>query len=141
MDDFTNTKNRMSLNRSILAEGYPPGGEGVLTPPMQRNRPTQGMLTRPRQPSLLQSEVPLGRLVRVVDQHQPGVEPQPLSLLDHGLLILLNELRSKERSDGGHKRNPVEDIPRRNHVDPAGRSRNRSHRSQAREPLVPAPDR
>src|SRR6266702_6968055 len=103
MDDLTNTKNRMSLNRSILAKGYPPGG-GVLTPPMQRNRPTQRMLTRPLQPRLLQSEVPLGRFVRIVDQHQPGVEPQPLRLLDHGLLILPHELRSKERGDGGHKR-------------------------------------
>ena len=99
------------------------------------------MLPTPLQPGLLQSEVPLRRLIRIVDQHQPGIEPQSLSLLDHRLLILPHKSRTTERSNRSYKWNPIEDIPRRNHIDPAGRSSNRRHGSQTRKPLIAAPDR
>lgn len=99
------------------------------------------MLTASLQPGLLQSEVPLRRLVCVVDQHQPGMKPQTLGLLDHRLLVLPHKPSTEECSDGSHKRNGIKDIPRRDHINPARRSRHRSHRSQTGEPFVTAADR
>lgn len=104
---------------------------------MQRDRPTQRMLPRPLQPRLLQSEVPLRRLIRIIDQHQPRMKPQPLSLLDHRLLILPHKPRPKKRSNRSYKWNVVKNIPGCNHIDPASRSRHRRNRSQTRKPLLP----
>src|ERR1700722_19704727 len=99
------------------------------------------MLASSLQSSLLQRKVPLRRLVGIIDQHQPGVEPQPFRLLDHRLLILLHEPRSKERSNRSYKWDMIEDVPRSVHIDPTGRSSNRSHSSKAGEPLRTATDR
>jgi hypothetical protein len=99
------------------------------------------MLTSPRQPSLLQSEVPLRRLVRIVDQHQPRIEPQPFRLLNHRLLILPHKPPPKKRSNRSYKWHPIKNIPSRTHINPASRSRHRRHRGQTRKPLLPRPDR
>jgi hypothetical protein len=99
------------------------------------------MLPRPFQPGLLQSEIPLRRLIRIVDQHQPRIEPQTLRLLHHRLLILPYKSSPKKRSDRSYKWHPVKNIPSRTHINPASRSRNRRHRSQAGKPLLPGPDR
>ena len=99
------------------------------------------MLPRPFQPRLLQREVPLRRLIRIVDQHQCRIRPQTLSLLDHRLLVLCHKPRPKKRSNRSYKWNVVKNIPRRIHIDPARRSRHRGHRRQTRKPLPPAPNR
>jgi hypothetical protein len=108
---------------------------------MKRNRPTQRMLPRPLQPGLLQSEVPLRRLICIVNQHQPRIEPQPLRLLHHRLLILPHKPPPKKRSDRSYKWHPIKNIPRRTNINPASRSRNRRNRSQAGKPLLASPDR
>jgi hypothetical protein len=115
--------------------------QSPLAPPPQRHRPGQRMLPHALQPPLFQREVPLRWLVRIVDQHQPRVIPQPLRLLDHRLLVLPHKPRPEERRHRGHQRHMVKNVPRRQHIDPARRSRHRSHRRQARKPLLSAPDR
>jgi hypothetical protein len=99
------------------------------------------MLARPLQPSLLQREVPLRRLIRIIDQHQPRIEPQPLRLLNHRLLILPHKSRPKEFCNRSNKRNPIKNVPGRIHINPASRSRHRSHRSQTGKPLLPRANR
>jgi hypothetical protein len=99
------------------------------------------MLPCPLQPSLFQSEVPLRRLIRIVDQHQTRIEPQPLRLLNHRLLVLPYKPRPKKSSNRSYKWHPIKNIPSRTHINPASRSRNRRHRSQTRKPLFPSPDR
>jgi hypothetical protein len=116
-------------------------GGPASTPPVQRHRPAQRMFPCPLQPSLLQREIPLRRLIRIVDQHQPRIEPQPLRLLNHRLLVLPYKPRPKKRSNRSYKWHPIKNIPRRAHINPASRSRNRRHRSQTRKPLLPSPDR
>ena len=97
------------------------------------------MLAFTRQPPLLQREVPLRRHVRIVNQHQPRVRPQPARLLHHRLLILRHELRPKVRRNRRNKRHPIRNVPSRNHIDPASRRRHRSHRRQRSKPRAPRP--
>jgi len=139
---MTNLKaqNKLNTRKQTTYKTIPPGGY-PSTPPMQSNRPRQRMLPSPLQPSLLQSEVPLRRLIRIVDQHQPRIEPQSLRLLDHRLLILPYKPSTKERSNRSYKWNPVKNIPRRNHINPASRRSNRSHGSQTRKPLIATSNR
>jgi hypothetical protein len=99
------------------------------------------MLPRPLQPRLLQSEIPLRRLIRIINQHQPRIEPQPLSLLHHSLLILPNKPSPKKRSNRSYKWHPIKNIPGRTNIDPASRRRHRSHRSQTSKPLAPRANR
>ncbi len=94
------------------------------------------MLTRAFQPGLFQREIPLRRLIRIINQHQPRIEPQPLSLLHHRLLILPHKPRPKKRSDRSYKWNPIKNIPRRANINSTSRSRHRSHRSQTCKPLL-----
>jgi hypothetical protein len=99
------------------------------------------MFPGPLQPRLLQSEVPLRRLIRVVDQHQSRMKPQSLRLLDHRLLILPHKPRSKESSNRSYKWHMVKNIPSGHYVNPARRSRHRSNRRQTRKPLLPSANR
>ncbi len=108
---------------------------------MQRNRPTQRVLPRPLQPSLLQRKIPLRRLIRIIDKHQPRIEPQPLRLLNHRLLVLPYKPSPKKRSNRSYKWHVIKNIPSRTNINPASRSRNRRHRSQASKPLLPSPNR
>jgi hypothetical protein len=94
------------------------------------------MLPRPLQPRLLQSEIPLRRLIRIIDQHQPRIKPQPLSLLHHRLLILPHKSRPKKRSNRSYKWHPIKNIPGRTNINPASRSRYRGHRSQTSKPFL-----
>jgi len=105
-----------------------------LTSPMQLHRPLQRMLALTRQPPLLQREVPLRRHVRVVDQHQPRVRPQPARLLHHRLLVLRHELRPKVRRNRRNQRHPIRNIPPRHHINPARGGCHRSHRRQRSKP-------
>jgi hypothetical protein len=95
------------------------------------------MRPRPLKPSLFQRKVPLRGLIRVIDQHQPRMKPQPRRLLHHRLLILPYKPRSKKRSNRSYKWHMIKNIPRRHHINPASRRRNRSHRRQTRKPLLP----
>ncbi|MCU1252896.1 MAG: hypothetical protein JWQ49_5925 [Edaphobacter sp.] len=99
------------------------------------------MLPRTLQPSLLQRKIPLRRLVRIVDQHQPRIEPQPLRLLHHRLLILPHKPSPEKLSNRSYKWHPIKNIPGRTNIDPAGRSCNRRHGSQTGKPLLPGPNR
>jgi hypothetical protein len=110
--------------------------ESGSTPPVQRNRTRQRMFPRPLQTRLFQREVPLRRLVGIINQHQPRIEPQPLRLLHHRLLILPHKPRPKERSNRSHKWHMIKNIPRRHHINPASRRRNRRHSRQTRKPLL-----
>ena len=87
--------------------------------PMQLHRPIHRMLPRPIQPRLLQREVPLRRLVGIVNQHQARIVLQPLRLLDHRHLVLPHKLRPEELRHRRDKRHVIEDVPRPNHVDAA----------------------
>jgi hypothetical protein len=99
------------------------------------------MLPRPLQPRLLQREIPLRRLIRIINQHQPRVKPQPLRLFNHRLLILPHKSRPKKRSNRSYKWHPIKNIPDRTNIDPASRSRHRRHCSQTRKPLLPRANR
>src|ERR1700733_4324448 len=121
----------------ILTGAAPPAS----TPPVQSHRPAQRMLPRTLQSSLLQREIPLRRLIRIIDQHQPGIESQPLRLLNHGLLILSHKPPPKECSNWSYKWNPIKDIPSRAHINPRSRSRNGRHCRQTRKPFLPRANR
>src|ERR1700733_3341871 len=109
---------------------------------MQCDRTIQRMaMVFPIEPRLLQSEVPLGGAVRVIDQHESRIIAQSLRLLDHGLLILTYKTRTEEacyRCDQWHV---VEDIPCGDHINSAGGRRDRCNRGEAGEPLLVATNR
>jgi hypothetical protein len=116
-------------------------GTPTSTPPVQRHRPAQWMLPRTLQSSLLQREIPLRWLIRIIDQHQPRIESQPLRLLNHRLLILPHKPPPKECSNRSYKWNPIKNIPGRTHIYSAGRSCNGRHCRQTRKPFLPRANR
>jgi hypothetical protein len=90
---------------------------------------------------LLELEVPLGGTIGVVDQHEMGIVFQTFRLSLHGLAILLDKLGKNELQQLGAERHPSEDVPGGHHVDAAMIAGDGGNRSQAREPVLPCPDR
>ena len=111
----------------------------LLRPPMQRRRSIHRVRHRRARPSRLQQvrlqrEIPLRRAVRVIDQHQSGVMFQPFRLLDHGLLVLPQELLRKN-PEHPHRQ---EYVPGRDKINTAEIPPHRSNRGPARKPKMPA---
>ena len=112
-----------------------------LRSPVQRHRPIHRMLHRRPHPSRLQQvrlqpEIPLGRSVGVINQHEPRVMLQPLSLQNHCLLILPQKLLRKDPENPDRQKQ----IPRRHKINPAKVPSHRRNRRTARKPQLPAPN-
>jgi hypothetical protein len=109
--------------------------------PVQRHRPIHRVHhCRARAPRLqqvrLQSEIPLRRPVRVINQHQPRIVLQSLSLQDHRLLVLPQKLLRKNPENPNRK----QQIPSRHKINPAKIATHRRNRRPARKPQLPAPN-
>src|SRR5271166_2275290 len=89
---------------------------------------------------LLEGEIPLRGAVGVVDEHERGIVPEALGLLDHGDLVLADEAAPEKCRNRSYKWDGVEDVPCRSDIDPAGICNCRSYSCEAGEPLVSAAD-
>src|SRR5580700_8112952 len=106
-----------------------------LRPPVQRYRPGHGMHHRrtcsPRlQQARFQPEIPLSGSVRIVNQHQTGIVLQSLSLQDHRLLVLPQELLGKDSEN----RDWQQQIPSRHKINPAKIAAHRGDRGPTGKP-------
>lgn len=70
--------------------------------------------------ALFEGEVPFGGDVGVVDEHEAGVRAEAAGLLDHGLLVLGDELCAEVSGDGCDEGDAVGDVPGGDDVDAAG---------------------
>ena len=83
-----------------------------------------------------QPEIPLGGPVGIVDQHQPWIVLQSLSLQDHRLLILAQELLRKDPEN----RYRQQQIPSRHKINPAKVPLHGRYGRSAGKPQLPAPN-
>src|SRR5678816_4492961 len=79
-----------------------------LAAPMQFYWSAERMFAGAIEARLLQCEIPLCRLVSIVDQHEAGIVLQTLCLLDHRLLILAHKFCAEELRNRRQERNVVE---------------------------------
>src|SRR5579863_8363594 len=62
---------------------------------------------------------------------------QSFRLILHRLAVLLDELRKYKLKQRWSKRNPAKDVPARHYVNAAMTARDRCHRGETREPILP----
>jgi hypothetical protein len=149
----TNTRNLNQIIGLLHNFWIPPGGghlggtgiPACLLPSRQLRPPVQSHWTlhgvnhrRTRPPRLkqvrLQPEIPFRRPVRIVNQHQPGIVLQSLSLQYHRLLILPQKfLRENPKNPNWQKQ-----IPCRHKINPAQIAPHGRYGGPARKPQLPA---
>src|SRR5262249_35869876 len=112
-----------------------------LTAPLQSYRPSQRMAEFASglfhvEHSLLESEIPFGGTVGVVDQHQVRVVLQAFGLNFHSAAVLFDEFCEHEFQYLRPEWYPAKNIPGRDNVDAALTTRDRRDRGQAGKPIL-----